>query len=447
MAVVFNSNDIVITDGVFTFDDIYTECTDGSVQKLGDSQYLITKNLWVGTKDSSATLKDESVSVTITAELLQVYKGSTLELGTIDNGATSGGCVLLMPNVESIYGFGYGADTGDGRHTDNAGNFYAYGSTIKVYGFWAWFSGSDQVVELVDCVIEGYGRIEGSTSKLTNVVLERSHSKYGMLSPKGVLGDFSDVVCKLPGKENEWAGLDSSHKVYHNPKFAPQIKIVGGTYKGYDKLIYTEKQQGATNPAVIFLDSNIEGNYERSTKDSASGVIISNTFNPIIYTVDGMRISNADINITNSEDKVVFEGSSNSVGEIYVELATKMVFGDSTASMVNLNPFTITAKATLSGEDVTVTRVFDLVEPIKKAPFYIAKSSAGSGADIDYDRIQAMFDKSKDDICECSSDNSIQVSDKLDVIEGGLKQILGNVVDEINENETYFKETGFTIMI
>ena len=69
---------------------------------------------------------------------------------------------------------------------------------------------------------------------------------------------------------------------------------------------------------------------------------------------------------------------------------------------------------------------------------------------VDYGLIQSMLNQSKIEICECSNVSATQIKVKLDVIEGGIRQLINEVIDEVNETQTIVKTntgTDFTIMI
>jgi len=67
---------------------------------------------------------------------------------------------------------------------------------------------------------------------------------------------------------------------------------------------------------------------------------------------------------------------------------------------------------------------------------------------VDYARIQEMITVSQDYLCQCSVDSSSITNSKLDAVEGGIKQILVEVLEEVNENQQFIEpKTGFKIII
>jgi len=55
---------------------------------------------------------------------------------------------------------------------------------------------------------------------------------------------------------------------------------------------------------------------------------------------------------------------------------------------------------------------------------------------VDYDRIQTMITAGNQMVCDCSVASEGRISDKLDIVESGIRQVISNVVDEVNENQS-----------
>ena len=66
MGIAFDSDIITITDGTYSFNDIFEACSDGSITK-SSNMYNISKSIFVGNKNMSnpAQLIDSKVCVTI----------------------------------------------------------------------------------------------------------------------------------------------------------------------------------------------------------------------------------------------------------------------------------------------------------------------------------------------------------------------------------------------
>jgi hypothetical protein len=442
MAIVFTSDTITVTDPVATMADIVNACTDGSATALGTGVYKITKSLYIGDSTNTCEFISTNEVITFTAPLLQVYKGSSLRLGTkLANGGTKDGSALIMTDPEPIYGFGFGAGPKGSRYTDNAGDFFCYGSTVKAYCFWAWFSGPNQRVEIINSNIKGFGRIEGSTSILNNVTFENSHSKYGIVSPKGSIAENIGVKVQDGGSPTEWAGTTNNHCIYANPRLAPVIRIIGGVYEGYDKLLYTEALQGAVNPYVEFIDSDIRDGYDCYTVDDGSSLYVKNTFNPILYDDAGNPVVGASITLKSVDDEVMYSGTSDANGEVYAELTVKRRFGASSNPVYDLNPYTIEGSATVNGTDITFSKVFTVYGPMKKIPYHISAGGSGGG-DIDYTRIQSMLDATKDDICGCANTSKDEVLAEIATTHDDVRELLVSVGVEVNQNEQLIKDVG-----
>lgn len=69
---------------------------------------------------------------------------------------------------------------------------------------------------------------------------------------------------------------------------------------------------------------------------------------------------------------------------------------------------------------------------------------------IDYDRITNIVQATGQDICDCSTASEGRIGDQLDTVESGIRQVIANVVEEVNENQSII-ELGngekFKIMI
>lgn len=442
--ITFASDKITLTDGTYTFEDIFNSCTDGSVTKLGANIYQITKNIFVGEENNPAILQDTQVTINALGELLQICKGSELRLGEKRaNGTTANGCTLLMPNIQLVYGFGYGyATNSSDRRTDLAGDFFAYNSIINGFGFWAFFGGEHQVVEMIDCIVDGFGRIQGENSILKNITIEKSHGRYGILSPKGTLKTYENVSC---GGTN---GTSPNACVYFNPQFAPQMRVVGGSFSGYEKLIYTEPNPYSEIATLEFIGSEIDGNMDRYTGDSDTAVYFKNIYNPIVKDMNGNILTNLDISIKDKNNSLVQTLTTDENGEIYIELVKYQHIGASTNPIEDMNPYTIVGTFNDGVEDVNFNIPIEVQTNMVKIPLYIGSGGSGGGdCVIDYDRIQAMITQSKDDICGCSENNSAEVALKLDQIDSSQKEMMLALGSEIEENQTIIESVDNGILI
>jgi len=66
---------------------------------------------------------------------------------------------------------------------------------------------------------------------------------------------------------------------------------------------------------------------------------------------------------------------------------------------------------------------------------------------IDYTEIMDRLDTMEVNICACSEAHSDETNDKLDIIDSGLRQILSNLGDEINENEVLITNADKTMTV
>ncbi len=382
----FTNNTIIITSQTVDTEAIYQACVSAGldwVKKLGSTMYLISKNLYVGHSSKPndyASYTDKNVFIQFEGNLFQVYKGSELRFGTKRaNGSTTDGVSFNAPNLTLEYGFGYGAnDVAASRDPQNAGNFYAYNSTINAYCFWAWFSGDNQIVEMIDCQIDGFGRVQGVNSIVKNVTIKEAHYMYGMLTPKGQLAVYENINIGQTG------GLTDSAiegcAVYFDPTFALDITITGGYLKGYEKLIYTEANPYTTTATLTFIDTQFDGVLTRLTKDAKSQVFFKYTFKPQLLAPDGTILSNVGVTIKDNTNATVYNGVSDSNGNINTALTRYKHVGASTAPIVEMNPYTMTVTYNNGTTLTTLTRKFSVTTTAINFPLYVVADSTSTGS-------------------------------------------------------------------
>ncbi len=414
MAISITSSRVKITDNVYTFADIYQYAVDNNktsyVKNLGTS-YELKNDLII----ESGAVEDSEVHVTILGDLIQVYKGAYLKLGIKrSNGSTYGSCTLKAPNIKIAYGFGH-------TSINSSGDLFLYNSTIDVFGFWGFFEGTNHV-EVIDCFVNGFGRIAGTNSILKNIIFKQSHGKYGILSPKGELRTMQNLSV-FDSK------VDGSFKcsVYHNPEFANNLTIIGGIYDGYNKLAYIESNAGGDT--LKFIDSEIRGNYEFERESNNVDVFIQYTFNPICRASDGSRLAGVRIIARDKNGDIAFDETTNQYGSI----DQKVTYYKSLRNGINetLAPYTMT----ITKDNLSMTRSFQMDKALIDIPLFISNDVSSEG-NCDDAAILARITEAQD-----------AISAKLTNIDSGIRQVIANVVDEVNENQTLIQETGFTITI
>jgi len=436
--IAFTNNTIIVTGETVSTEAIYQACKTANldwVQKMGTSMYRITKNLYIGHKDKpndTAKYIDTKVFVNFEGNLFQVYKGSEFRIGTKRaNGSTTDGCVFNMPNLTLEYGFGYGANTvAASRDPQNAGNFYAYNSVINAYCFWAWFSGVNQKVELIDCQIDGFGRIEGSTSIVKNVTIKEAHYLYGMITPKGKLAVYENINIGATG------GLDDATKegvaFYFNPLFSQEITVTGGTLKGYEKLMYTESNPQNTIATCTFIDTIFEGTLERITEDAKSQVLFKYTFKPQCLDSNGNILSNVGITIKDKSNATSYSGVSDQNGNITATLTKFKHVGVQTNAIESMNPHTIICNYNDPVKGlITTTKKFNIETTSTNFPLYVVPDGTST---------PTSSGCSCTDISNYITTNTNIIDDKLDVIHADLRQVLLNVLQEVNESQTVIEQ-------
>lgn len=420
MAITIDNTEIRITTNTYSIEDIYnyvqTTNKASHMKKLGNA-YEIKNDLRI----ESGSIADSNISLTILGDKFQIHKSASFTLGLRrDDLSTYEGGYLSIPNVLNAYGFG-------NTNKSNSGNLFLYGSVIDIYGFWGFFNsdtnGNVNHVEVIDCQVNGFGRIEGPDSILKNINFRKSHGKFGILSPKGTI----DILENLSSLESQADDLNNV-SIYHNPTFAGNLTILGGIYDGYQDLAYTEDTAGTWE--LKFIDSDIRNGYNIKRESNNVNLTHDYTFSPIIYDVLGNAKSGVRVIIKDINNLEVFNNVTNPQGKIDTFLNYFTLNKDNTSYYST--PHTIQ----IIKDDIDIIYTININKPLINNPLFLVASggvSTGSNGCAD----------SQDMLNTLES----RLNTKLNLMESGIRQLISNVVDEVNENETYFKETGFTVMM
>jgi len=422
MSILITSSSVTVTGSIVTFEDIYQQAVSNNlpyVKKLGNS-YELSGDLYI---QGNAGIKDINVNVTVLGTLIQIEKGSFLQIGEkrTDLSTYDGGS-LYAPSIKVAYGFG-------NTNKNNSGNLFMYNSIIDVYGFWGFFNsdttGNVNHVELIDCFINGFGRIEGQNSILKNLKFKQSHGQYGILSPKGQLYIMENLSV---GAVKTESGFNCS--VYHNPQYANDLTILGGIYSGYNDLAYIESNPGGTK--LTFINSTISNGYQCVREANNVDLFHKFTFSPIVKDLNGALVDACNIVITDSSGTIVYNGTTNPSGTISEDVV--YYTQDRNGNGSYKTPHTVT----LSKGTVSIDYEIKIDHKLTNFPLYLTDVSpvSGSTSSLTLADVQSVNSAFED-----------RLDTKLNLMESGIRQILGNVIDEVNQNETYFKETGFSIMM
>ena len=337
------SKEIRLTKKQYSFADIHAAIdNEAVVSRLGDS-YTINANLRVIER---AALVDKKVSVTITGTHFQIHDGCYFQLGSLKNGVASEGGFISMPNAALAYGFGEDTLLNDATQS---GNLYLYNSVLKIPCFWGFFAGAEQKVEIVDCLVRGFGRVEGTESVLRNVTFETADKRYGVLSPKGTLKEYSEINVR----HSDGAAM------YFNPELADNFTVKGGSFDNYKQLVYCEPLTHGYK-RIRFLDSDIKGN-RLIRFGSNTGFEEAYTFEPTLMTAQEDALSNIFVQVKNAQDEIVFTGLTDAYGCFCTELTVYSQKQGEPA--VNHNPFTLDF---IFNEETITTQL--TVEAALKAP-------------------------------------------------------------------------------
>lgn len=147
-----------------------------------DNQYKIDCNVVL---QNNSKLYCSNTNIVCLGTLFRITTNSTLQLGDITDNGCINGCKLFLPNVKDDYSFG-------SELKYDGGNLLAYDSHIVANCHWG-FCSTNNVVNIIDCVIEGHGTIAGVDSIIRNITYENLNMKYGILKTMGLISEYKNV--------------------------------------------------------------------------------------------------------------------------------------------------------------------------------------------------------------------------------------------------------------
>jgi len=419
---------ITVDNVVVTFEDIYqyavTNNQTNYISKLGNS-YLITNDLII---TNNATVFDTNKFITINGDLLQIHKGSSLSLGTkrVD-GSTLDGCTLNMPSVKLAYGFGC-------TNTTDSGDFFAYGSTINIFGFWGFFSGANHV-EVIDCFVDGFGRIEGVNSILKNIIFKKSHGRFGVLSPKGTINTLEKLYSYDSTVYYDAATSNNvSCALYHNPGYAPDLDIYYGEYNGYNELAYIEPT--SVKHTLRLRGSIVNNGYTIHRVNANVDFYHQYRFNPMVLKTDSSTAVGVSVIVSDVDGVEVFNSTTDQTGNVDGWITYYEDIVGSTPRIKTPHTITMTDGTITNSEKIYMDKNYEMF------PLYFIDTTATTttgGTTVDYTIIQGMLDTLKNDVCVCSDTTAILTavnanSTKLDTAASDLRAI--KVAQGVNLAET-----------
>jgi len=417
MGISINSSSVTVTTVTVSFEDIYQYAVSNNktayVQKLGTS-YIITVDVIL---DNGGNIIDNNKFITIEGDLFQIHKGSSLQLGTKrSNGSTIDGCTLNMPNVKLGYGFGC-------TTTTDSGDLFLYGSILNVFGFWGFFEGTNHV-EIIDCFVDGFGRISGINSVLQNVIFKRSHGRYGNISAKGEI----QTMRNLSVYASEPYG-DFVCGIYHNPRLAGDQYMYYGEYGGYNTLGYIENY--STHNILEMRGSKILGNYNLYRDGNSKNVDFYHSFRyqGTIYSQAGDKLIGVTLTVKDKNGDVTHTVTSDQNGEIdiwinyYRDIAVTGI-----TEIMTPHTFEFTKDTT------TMTTQLYVNDNFEGIPIYLTATQNSNNTTVDYALIQDMITTAKDASCACSTADSDILSNKLSQIMIGMSDNIAETTQVIESH-------------
>ena len=324
MGVNVNGDDITMDNVTMSINELYDEVSKiskTSMKKLNDS-YVLNGEIKL-TNSSKLIILNSYVE--IGGEYITIESGCTLQLGEItSNNQTINGSYLKAKNLKLKYGFG-------NKVINNSGDLLVYGSVIDAWCFWSFFKG-DNLVEIIDSRINGFGRISGAHSIVRNVEFHKSEGRYGFLALKGDIKEYTGIIVKDTEPHGEY-----NCSVYFNPRLSSHMVISNSYLSGYDQLVYIEPSKKKED--VTLLDSVATNGYSVHRSDDNVDFYLKYTFNPIIINTEGYPLSNIYVDIYDNDDKLVHSEQTLPDGTVDTRLTVYENLGDGTENYYN--PFKI----------------------------------------------------------------------------------------------------------
>lgn len=280
------------------------------IKSFGDRMFLLEPSLMI---INGSFVADTEVSLTILGSRFIIDAQSSFQLGKLtDLDTTIDGAYLSMPNIAQ-YSNGYYSFGGGDK--SNSGNIYLYGCRVDIWTFWGFFRGEEQVVHILDCVVRGFGRIEGTNTRVRNITFEEAHRVYGILSYKGDIEEYDDIVIQ----KSTGAAFYFNHLLVNNPLIIKNIEV-----NNYQNLVYCS-DRADSDKVIQFLDSEINGTYSQTHNITNNILEIAYTFNPVFTNSLFEVYQNVQIDITDELNNVVFTGLTDDNGEIDTILIIKRI--------------------------------------------------------------------------------------------------------------------------
>jgi hypothetical protein len=416
MAITFSNDSIKVIGGTYNLSQIYQEAQDANYTKMHnlDDTYIIDVDFIIGDGSAETHVADKNITLTIKGDLFQVYYKSSIKFGEKRaDDSTLNGCTINCPNIKNGYGFGC-------TDKNKSGNAFLYGSVINIFGFWGFFKG-DNHVEVINCFVDGFGRISGPNSILKNITYIKSNGRYGVISTKGQIKESINNNV-YDSTEHTQGSVTTKCATYCNPKYAGDQRVIRGEFAGYDKLCFVENESGGTK--LEFVDSIIKGTYDLYREDDNKIDFYHKfTFNPTFADKNGNAITDAHIEIKDKQGVVVFDDDVDINGKVNIELVKYFSDKDNTTTR-----YTTPHTMTVTTEDVTMTRKLLMDYPDKYNIITIS-SDGGSGG-------------SSGDGCDCDTitDKFTETNNKLDNIHIDVRQLMLELIEDVQDNQELIED-------
>jgi len=184
----------------------------------GDGVWVVNDSVQI---TSTGSLVVENAGLVVLGQRLQIDAGGSLRVGRLNSvGAPVDGGFLHAPNLALAYGLGSSTIV---NGESQSGDLFVYGSRVDAWCFWGLFN-SDSTVDIRHSSINGFGRVAGAASRLEHVTFDKSHGRYGVLSPKGVVAAMDSLTV---GGAQPDSGTGASCGIYVNPTYVTEMSVRG----------------------------------------------------------------------------------------------------------------------------------------------------------------------------------------------------------------------------
>jgi len=297
-------DDIIKVTGDETYSMADIASAVDEVTEIAAGVYSVSASIHMGSEEGDTDddgnpivtrLVSKNEVILFGGEELLIGKWCILRLGDmLYDESTANGSVLIGDNITRFGG---------------GGDLYAYNSKIKMWCSWEFDNGVTQKVELVDCLVDGYGRLEGVSSKLVRVAMERSSGDYGGFLTIGDMKEQRDVVIGMSERLGDEVAVLLDGNIGG--------KLVDCEFREYGTLV---KVVSDGTEKIEFIDCQFGSGYTVKLADevTVANIELSYSFTPTLVAIDSTPIAGAKVEIIGEYGTVSCTSGNNGEVELQV---------------------------------------------------------------------------------------------------------------------------------